>query len=79
MRIIALTNDYLPCRQHRLAHRAVSALNRVVGKIRVVIIMICAMRLVCVSAETIEVMLMMLGLRRQPVQAFAKQRNAGED
>jgi hypothetical protein len=37
------------------------------------------MRLVCIRAETIAVMMVTLGLRRQPMQAFTKQRNADED
>lgn len=44
----------------------------------VVIIVVRVMRVVCVGAETMAVMVMMLGLGRQPMQALAKQRNAGE-
>jgi hypothetical protein len=64
---IVFTNEYLPCRKHRFANCEVVALIRVIGKIRIVIIVVLAMRLVCVGAETMAVMVMMLGLRRQPM------------
>jgi hypothetical protein len=45
---------------------------------RTVINIVRAMQVACESTETTTVMVMMLGLGRQPMQPFAKKRNAGK-